>query len=86
MRDRTNKARILLLVTDGGAKVFAGETLIVKAGAEDNVVFDDHAFPKIDRVDKGWQAKKEEVRRRRIGADAKGCDLSLEMNSALQVE
>jgi hypothetical protein len=77
MRNRTNKARILLLVTDGGAKVFAGETLIVKAGAEDNVVFDDHAFPKIDRVDKGWQAKKEEVRRRGVGMDTEGFDLGL---------
>ena len=77
MRDCQNKARILLLGTDGGAKVFAGETLIVKAGAEDNVVFDDHAFPKIDGIDKGWQAKKEEVSCRGVGVDTEGFDLGL---------
>jgi hypothetical protein len=77
LRDCPNKALILLLVTDGDAKVFAGESLIVKAGAKDNAVLDDHAFPKIDGVDKGWQAKKEEVRRRGIGVDTEGFDLGL---------
>jgi hypothetical protein len=77
LRDCLNKARILLIITDGNAKVFAGESLIVKAGAKDNAVLDDHAFPKIDGVDKGWQAKKKEVRRRGVGVDTEGFNLGL---------
>jgi len=40
-------------------------------------MLDDHAFPKIDGIDKGWQAKKEKVRRRGIDVDAEGVDLGL---------
>ena len=77
MRDCLNKGCIFLIVTDGNAKVFAGESLIVETGAKDNVVLDDHAFPKIDGVDKGRQAKKEEVRRRGVSVDAEVRDLGL---------